>query len=350
VVRGALALALLSVDVGVGDGLRERLVAVDEVDAHAAVLREGELAVVPVRVRVVVLEGARDHVRQARLAQGGEGGALGRGDVGEALEGGHVEDVVVRRGHVVVAEHRERAAADRVVRDGRLEGLEPLELVRVVGVVHLAAVRHVDRPDADRAAGRGDGAGLLDAVVTGVPGQALDHVVEAYAGEHRHAVPPAGRVDRRLVARSRSSSNGNCASASLASWRHSTSVPLLSSQASSLGRRAVIEFTFQVAIRMPHNLPGGSDTQRSAVSPGRQPQVLRAAERADLAVVDRAGEVGEQGVVDVVGALRLDLADVVDDLGDLAPGGHDREHQRLDGWSGTVRASPGWKTRPPSTR
>ncbi len=36
-------------------------------------------------------------------------------------------------------------------------------------------------------------------------------------------------------------------------------MPLLSSQARSLGRRAVIEFTFQVAMRMSHNLPGGSD-------------------------------------------------------------------------------------------
>ncbi|GGX94596.1 hypothetical protein GCM10010358_55600 [Streptomyces minutiscleroticus] len=48
----------------------------------------------------------------------------------------------------------------------------------------------------------------------------------------------------------------------LASWRHSTSVPLLSSQASSRGRRAVIEFTFQVAMRMDHNLPGGCDNGR----------------------------------------------------------------------------------------
>ncbi|GGY74849.1 hypothetical protein GCM10010385_26090 [Streptomyces geysiriensis] len=36
-------------------------------------------------------------------------------------------------------------------------------------------------------------------------------------------------------------------------------MPLLSSQARSLGRRAVIEFTFQVAMRMSHNLPGGTD-------------------------------------------------------------------------------------------
>ena len=73
----------------------------------------------------------------------------------------------------------------------------------------------------------------------------------------------------------------------------------------------MIEFTFQVAMRMPHNLPGGSDNRpRHEVRPvslaelRRQPQVLGAAEGADLAVVDRAGEVGEQGVVDVVRALR----------------------------------------------
>ncbi|WDV30778.1 hypothetical protein OIM90_03450 [Streptomyces sp. AD16] len=40
---------------------------------------------------------------------------------------------------------------------------------------------------------------------------------------------------------------------------HSTSVPLLSSQASSLGRRAVIELTFQVAMRMPDNLTDPAD-------------------------------------------------------------------------------------------
>lgn len=55
-----------------------------------------------------------------------------------------------------------------------------------------------------------------------------------------------------------------------------------------------------------------------------------AAELTDLAVVDRPGEVGQQGVVDVVGPLRLDLAHVVDDLGDLVPRRHDGEHQRLD--------------------
>ncbi|GHE59856.1 hypothetical protein GCM10018771_46980 [Streptomyces cellulosae] len=46
-------------------------------------------------------------------------------------------------------------------------------------------------------------------------------------------------------------------------------MPLLSSQARSLGRRAVIEFTFQVAMRMPHNLPAASDNARpAAVGPG----------------------------------------------------------------------------------
>lgn len=48
----------------------------------------------------------------------------------------------------------------------------------------------------------------------------------------------------------------------LVSWMHSTSVPLLSSQASSLGRRAVIELTFQVAMRMPDNLTDPADNAR----------------------------------------------------------------------------------------
>src|SRR5690606_33134364 len=63
---------------------------------------------------------------------------------------------------------------------------------------------------------------------------------------------------------------------------------------------------------------------------GGQPQVLGPAEGADLAVVDRPGEVGEQRVMDVVRAFGADLADVVDHLGDLVPGRHDGQHQRLD--------------------
>lgn len=55
--------------------------------------------------------------------------------------------------------------------------------------------------------------------------------------------------------------------------------------------------------------------------------MVGAAEAADLVVVDRAGEIGEQRVVDVDGAPRLHLAHVVDDFGDLVPGGHHREHQ-----------------------
>lgn len=46
-------------------------------------------------------------------------------------------------------------------------------------------------------------------------------------------------------------------------------MPLLSSQASSLGRRAVTEFTFQVAMRMPHNLPGGYDNGSAEDTPCR---------------------------------------------------------------------------------
>src|SRR5690606_10350670 len=118
VVGGALALALPAVHVGVGDRLGERLVAVDQVDAHAPVLGEAQLAVVPVREGMLVLQGARDDVRQTGPAQGGEGGPLGGRDVGGALEGGPVVDVVVGRRHVVVAHHGERAAAGRVTGDG----------------------------------------------------------------------------------------------------------------------------------------------------------------------------------------------------------------------------------------
>src|SRR5690606_22439931 len=171
VVGGALALALLAVHVGVGDRLGERLVAVDQVDAHAPALGEAQLAVVPVREGMLVLQGARDDVRQTGPAQGGEGGPLGGRDVGGALEAGPVVAVVVGRRHVVVAHHGERAAAGRVTGDGGPQRLQPLELVDVVRVVHLPAVGHVHGPDADRSAGGGDRAGLHGAVVTGIAGQ-----------------------------------------------------------------------------------------------------------------------------------------------------------------------------------
>src|SRR5690606_35540251 len=128
VVGGALALALLTVHIGVGDRLGERLVAVDQVDADAPVLGEAQLAVVPVREGMLVLQGARDDVRQTGPAQGGEGGPLGGRDVGGALEGGPVVDVVVGRRHVVVAHHGERATAGRVTGDGGPQRLQPLEL------------------------------------------------------------------------------------------------------------------------------------------------------------------------------------------------------------------------------
>ncbi|SCE21892.1 hypothetical protein GA0115252_13583 [Streptomyces sp. DfronAA-171] len=62
----------------------------------------------------------------------------------------------------------------------------------------------------------------------------------------------------------------------LVSWTHSTSVPLDSSQASSLGSRAVIEFTFHVAIRMPTNLPAASDNAAPRRGGGRRVRSRRA--------------------------------------------------------------------------
>src|SRR5690606_30632495 len=91
----------------------------------------------------------------------------------------------------------------------------------------------------------------------------------------------------------------------------------------------------------------GSAAARSQLDrrPGLQPQVIGAAEGPDLPVVDRAGEVGEQGVVDVVGALGAHLTDVVDDLGDLVPGGHDRRQQRAHGAVGDGRRVTGVEDR-----
>ena len=76
---------------------------------------------------------------------------------------------------------------------------EPGELVAVVVGVGLAPVRDVEAVDADPAAGRGDRARLRPLPV----GRALepgDHVVEADAGEDRHAVPLALAVGGDLVA------------------------------------------------------------------------------------------------------------------------------------------------------
>ena len=65
-----------------------------------------------------------------------------------------------------------------------------------------------------------------------------------------------------------------------------------------------------------------------------EPAVLGAAQLVDHGVVDRPGVVLEQAVVDVDGPLRRDLADVVDDLGDLVPGRVHRQQQRVDGAAG----------------
>ncbi|GEB57986.1 hypothetical protein SGA01_35910 [Streptomyces gardneri] len=57
----------------------------------------------------------------------------------------------------------------------------------------------------------------------------------------------------------------------MVSWMHSTSVPVLSSQARRRGSRAVIELTFQVAMRMEASLLAGCDSARiqsSAEAPG----------------------------------------------------------------------------------
>src|SRR5690606_34920412 len=64
VVGGAFAFAFLAVDVGVGHGRGEGRIGQGQVDAHAAVLGEVEVAVVPERERPGVLEGAGEDVGQ----------------------------------------------------------------------------------------------------------------------------------------------------------------------------------------------------------------------------------------------------------------------------------------------
>src|SRR4029079_3229491 len=103
--------------------------------------------------------------------------ALGRGDVRVLGEGRHVEDVLVARGDVPVADQRGLVVEPWL--GGVAQAGQPVELVDVVRVVGLAAVRHVERPDAYAVAGRADRA-RLGGERLAPPGHALEpgrHVV-----------------------------------------------------------------------------------------------------------------------------------------------------------------------------
>ena len=196
VVAGAFAFAGLAVDPGGLGAVGDRGGGEDQVDPHAEVFVEHAGAVVPVGEDAVGGPAVADDVAEAGRLQFGQGFALGRGDVGVADVGGRVEDVGVGRGDVHVAADHDVVGARR---DLVAQGRQPFELVLVVIGIGLAAVRHVDRPDADAIAGRRDRARLLLGEARPA-GQPRDDVVEADPGEDRDAVPGAFTVRRELVA------------------------------------------------------------------------------------------------------------------------------------------------------
>ena len=113
--------------------------------------------------------------------------------------GRHVEDVLVLRGDVPVADERDVVAAPGV--GGRPELGQPVELVVVVRVVDLAAVGHVQRPDPYAATGRAEGprlhAGRL--APRRLAGEADLDVLQADAAEHGDAVPLVQARDGGVV-------------------------------------------------------------------------------------------------------------------------------------------------------
>ncbi len=76
-----LALPGVAVDQTPSDPLAQRLGDVDEIDAHAAVLVEVATPVVPVGEQLVLVVQGAEAVDEAPIAQPGDGGSLGLGDV-----------------------------------------------------------------------------------------------------------------------------------------------------------------------------------------------------------------------------------------------------------------------------
>ena len=119
-----------------------------------AVPLEALPVVVPVGVDLRARRVRPHHVDVPVLEEARERRALRRGHVGVLRERRHVEDVVVLRRDVPVADQGgvlAEPAAGGVAQPG-----QPVELVDVVRVVDLAAVGHVERPHAYAAAGRAD--------------------------------------------------------------------------------------------------------------------------------------------------------------------------------------------------
>ena len=169
--------------------LAQRRRAEHEVDAHAAVALEALTVVVPVGVDLGAGRVRTHDVGPPVVDEGLERRTLARSHVGAGRVDGRVEDVDVLGGDVPVADQRHVVAEPGPGR--RLQLGQPVELVEVVGVVDLAAVGHVERPDPQAAARRADRA-RLDAGGLAPRGLAVEadlDVLETDPAHDRHAVP-----------------------------------------------------------------------------------------------------------------------------------------------------------------
>ncbi len=199
-VRRQLALAGEPVHEAPPDAVHQRLGHVREVDAHAAVLVEVAAAVVPVGEQLFLGVQDAEPVDEAPVAQLGDRGAFGLGDVRVADERLRRPQVAVLGRDVEVAHHHDRVAG--LVRGGDpvVEAFEPRQLALVELGADLAAVGHVHADHAHAAAHRGEEAGValvrVDELGAVEPG---GDVGDAGAGQDRHAVPLPGPVVHRVV-------------------------------------------------------------------------------------------------------------------------------------------------------
>jgi hypothetical protein len=207
VVARPVALAFVPLDGGARHEFVERAGPEDEVDAHALVAGEPQLLVVPVGVTLDAA-GAEDVDEAGRLERR-EGIPLGLAHVGSALEGRDVPDVDVERGDVEVAHERELQVGVRRQPAARLCGelRQPLQLVRIVRIVELSAVRYVQAPQPHVVDRHAEGARLLRQVAgvihlaeAGGCREAAFDIRHRVSTRERHAVPLVEPVHLDLVA------------------------------------------------------------------------------------------------------------------------------------------------------
>ena len=187
-------------------------------------------------------------------------------------QGGGVPHVAVLGCHVEVAAHRDVVVGlDRALQIAQ-KLAEPGQFGLVVLARDLTAVGDVDAVHADPATRGGQQTRTL---VVGRAVEPSDHVLEADAADDGHAVPPSVAVGGRLVPerRERHGREGGVGQLGLLHAQHVGSGvvdPFLDPRA----RRALSEFTFQVAMRMsgpPVQRPRSRRVGRPRRPAGRPP-------------------------------------------------------------------------------